>query len=285
MADVYKFPNKHRPVQPPAVRVATLDDGFIRIPNDLYEALILADLNKREQKVAHAIVRKTYGFNKQFDRISDSQLTELTGIHRTHVCTAKKALLDRQILKREGKAIGLNKVVSEWKSPECQNGYSVAVSATPSVAKSATGGVANLVHTKDTIQKTQDNPPLPPIGGEQSADADLPFIAENSATKKSSVQYQAFADAYNAILGGRLPRCETLSNQRKRAIKTLVGHLRHDRPAVEAFTAYLEDFRDHASGFYFGDNNRGWRANFDFMVRLETLIKAREGALMEGGCK
>lgn len=99
------------------------------------------------------------------------------------------------------------------------------------------------------------------------------------------MQYQAFADAYNAILGGRLPRCETLSNQRKRAIKTLVGHLRHDRPAVEAFTAYLEDFRDHASGFYFGDNNRGWRANFDFMVRLETLIKAREGALMEGGCK
>ncbi|MGN4988101.1 replication protein [Aeromonas hydrophila] len=277
MADVDKFPNKLRPVQPPAVRVATLDDGFIRIPNDLYEALILADLNKREQKVAHAIVRKTYGFNKQFDRISDSQLTELTGIHRTHVCTTKKALLDRQILKREGKAIGLNKVVSEWRSPECQNGYSVAVSATPSVA--------NLVHTKDTIQKTQDNPPLPPSGGEQSADADLPFIAENSATKKSSVQYQAFADAYNAILGGRLPRCETLSNQRKRAIKTLVGHLRPDRPAVEAFTAYLEDFRDHASGFYFGDNNRGWRANFDFMVRLETLIKAREGALMEGGCK
>ena len=148
MADVIKFPNKHGPVQPPAVRVAALDDGFIRIPNELYEALIRADLNKREQKVAHAIARKTYGFNKQFDRISDSQLAELTGIHRTHVCKAKKMLLDRHILKREGQAIGLNKVVSEWKSPECQNSYSVA----------------DLAHTKDIIQKTQDTPPCPPQG-------------------------------------------------------------------------------------------------------------------------
>ncbi|MGP3023712.1 replication protein RepO, partial [Serratia ureilytica] len=31
--------------------------------------------------------------------------------------------------------------------------------------------------------------------------------------------------------------------------------------------------------FYFGDNNRGWRAGFDYLLRSEVLVKTREGSL------
>lgn len=51
-----------------------IENGYIRLANELYEALIIADLTKNQAKVAHAICRKTYGFNKKTDRITDIQI-------------------------------------------------------------------------------------------------------------------------------------------------------------------------------------------------------------------
>lgn len=54
--------------------VADLDDGYARLSNMLLEAYSGADLTKRQFKVLLAILRKTYGWNKPMDRITDSQL-------------------------------------------------------------------------------------------------------------------------------------------------------------------------------------------------------------------
>lgn len=153
--------------------VADLDDGYTRIANDLLDAVLFADLTARQIKVAMAVIRKTYGFNKKVDRISDSQIAEATGIHRTHVCKARISLLERKILIREGTKIGVNKVISEWKTPENQNSYSVANSATKDVAKPATKSVANLVHTKDKIQKTNKPKDLTSENSCESSDESL----------------------------------------------------------------------------------------------------------------
>lgn len=58
--------------------VADLDDGYARLSNMLLEAYSGADLTKRQFKVLLAILRKTYGWNKPMDRITDSQLSEIT---------------------------------------------------------------------------------------------------------------------------------------------------------------------------------------------------------------
>lgn len=62
-----------RPSQRPVERrVAEVEDGYTRLANALYEELIGADLTKNQSKVAHAICRKTYGYGKKMDRISDT---------------------------------------------------------------------------------------------------------------------------------------------------------------------------------------------------------------------
>lgn len=97
------------------------------------------------------------------------------------------------------------------------------------------------------------------------------------APDKSKIKYQDVADAYNEILGDRLPKVQELNDKRKRQIKRLLGEL-HE-PTLDAVKAYLETFADTAKPFYFGDNNRGWRAGFDYLLRSEVLVKTREGSL------
>ena len=70
---------------------------------------------------------------------------------------------------------------------------------------------------------------------------------------------------------------EELNEKRKRQIKRLLGEL-HE-PTLDAVKAYFETFGDAAGPFYFGDNNRSWRAGFDYLLRSDLLVKTREGAL------
>lgn len=179
---VQLFPD-NRQGEPPVreVRVADCDNGYLRIANELYDAILITDLTARQVKVVMAIMRKTYGFNKKFDRISDSQIAEVTGIHRTHVCNAKLSLIDRKILIKEGSKIGVNKVFSEWKTQENQNGYSVAKPATNNVAKMATVDVADPVHTKDNI-KTKDNKILKYITSPAEKPASTPVAKKPKPT-------------------------------------------------------------------------------------------------------
>ena len=257
-------------------KVADCDNGYTRIANDLLEALLSADLTKHQYKVALAIVRKTYGFNKSFDRISDSQISGMTGIHRTHVCNAKNALIDRHILKHDGRAIGLNKVFSEWKSEADKDCYSVAKTATKYVAETATEGVQKQLHTKDTLKRQKKNPPTPQGETPTSVGHES---GENPAVKakKPSVDYQGVADAYNAALADKLPACKAINEKRKRSIRKLLAEL--SEPTVEKAASYFRAFAKQARPFHFGENDRGWRADFDFVVRTDTLLKTLEGAL------
>lgn len=151
--------------------MADLDDGYTRIANELYEALILADFNKNEQKVVHAITRCTYGFNKKVDRIADSQIAERTGLSRQAVSFAKNTLIRMQVLVREGGKIGPNKNLSEWDISEChRKSDTVRETMTKSVRETMTGVSEKPGHTKDIIQKTVKTRDLKPFSS-QLADA------------------------------------------------------------------------------------------------------------------
>ena len=75
--------------------VADLDDGYARLSNMLLEAYSGADLTKRQFKVLLAILRKTYGWNKPMDRITDSQLSEITKLPVKRCNEAKLELVRR----------------------------------------------------------------------------------------------------------------------------------------------------------------------------------------------
>lgn len=145
------FGNQRRQERP---NVADLDNGYTKLANELYEELIGANLTKNQAKVAHAICRKTYGFNKKTDRISDSQLAELTRLPRQKVNKAKNELIAMKVIVKVGMAIGPNKNLTEWDIPDChQNGVIVTKTVTKSVTKSVTALSPKQGHTKETITK------------------------------------------------------------------------------------------------------------------------------------
>lgn len=135
-------------------RVAELEDGYTRLANALYDELIGADLTKNQSKVAHAICRKTYGFGKKLDRISDSQLAQLTRLPRQKVNKAKNELIAMKVIIREGGQIGPNKNITEWEIEGCHySGDNVTTLVTKNVTKTVTALSPKQGHTKETITK------------------------------------------------------------------------------------------------------------------------------------
>ncbi|MGS3073942.1 replication protein, partial [Escherichia coli] len=86
--------------------------------NMLLEAYSGADLTKRQFKVLLAILRKTYGWNKPMDRITDSQLSEITKLPVKRCNEAKLELVRMNIIKQQGGMFGPNKNISEWCIPQ-----------------------------------------------------------------------------------------------------------------------------------------------------------------------
>lgn len=144
-----------RPIPRPVERrVAELEDGYTRLANALYDELIGADLTKNQSKVAHAICRKTYGFGKKLDRISDSQLAQLTRLPRQKVNKAKNELIAMKVILREGSQIGPNKNITEWEIEGCHySGDNVTALMTKNVTKTVTSLSPKQSHTKETITK------------------------------------------------------------------------------------------------------------------------------------
>lgn len=144
-----------------------VEDGYVRISTELYEAILKFPFSKRELLVVLAVIRKTYGWNKKIDWISLAQLSELTGIDRSHVAKTINHLCDIKVLLKQPhpnkQAIGIQKNYSTWKVLPKQPMWpkrpsSVANSATKcgqnghsSVAKTAT---TIDTTTKDNKQKT-----------------------------------------------------------------------------------------------------------------------------------
>ncbi|MFG1172139.1 replication protein [Erwiniaceae bacterium CAU 1747] len=332
-------------------RVADTDDGFMRVANELTDSILLADLTVRQMKIMLAVMRKTYGYNKPLDRITNTQIAAMTGIHHTHICSAKRQLIERGFLISNGSKIGINKYISMWDMKKVsQVSETLADTANKALAESANTHLPKQLNTKDTIQKTiNTDPPKAPKGefSEEvisqakqvldyyneltgttcrSAEAfavlltprsaraaytvdDLKlvvrwvvlswkrrngtiakpanicrvnrfdgYLADAAAWDASYVDIDcaAVVEAYNEIAGDRLPLAE-LDEGRATAIRDLVTHLTHKN--IDALRAYFRAFVTEARPHYFGENPSGWRANFDFLMKPETLRKVRERAL------
>ncbi|ECA1048320.1 replication protein [Salmonella enterica subsp. enterica serovar Typhimurium] len=152
----------YRPLEPVVERnVADLDDGYARLSNMLLEAYSGADLTKRHFKVLLAILRKTYGWNKPMDRITDSQLSEITKLPVKRCNEAKLELVRMNIIKQQGGMFGPNKNISEWRIPQ-NEGTSLKTGDKTSL-KTGDKTSLNLREcypskqgdTKDTIQKKE----------------------------------------------------------------------------------------------------------------------------------
>ncbi len=95
---------------------ADIENGFTRIANELTEALMqnAAKLCGREFQIVHAVIHKTFRFHKKSDWISNSQISEMTGIAQSKISELKKSLIAKNVLVLVGREMSVNTTVSEW---------------------------------------------------------------------------------------------------------------------------------------------------------------------------
>jgi len=136
------------------------EDGYTQIPNELLEQLAKIKLNSCEGRTIFALIRKTYGWHKETDRISISQFEKLTGLNRSSQCRALKSLVDRNVFIKDMTnyitAYGIQKDYTKWKG-SLSVGTSVS-RETRVVSEVGPKLVSKEVHTKEskeTIQKKE----------------------------------------------------------------------------------------------------------------------------------
>lgn len=93
---------------------------------------------------------------------------------------------------------------------------------------------------------------------------------EDTKPAHAHVPYQEIMDLYNATCVS-YPRCKTMSEARKKAIRARFN---------AGYT--LDDFRvlftkSEASSFLKGKNNRNWSATFDWMIKDANMSKVLDG--------
>ena len=137
-----------------------LENGHFRIANEIAEALAQINLSSYQSRLLWAVLRKTYGFNKKDDWISNSQLVESTGLRKQHISRAKRELFDRNILvTNRGNKIAFNKLHKSWKElPKGVTSHKVTNRGSGVTNR----GEHKRQYTKDNIQKTGGREVIPP---------------------------------------------------------------------------------------------------------------------------
>lgn len=121
-AEIYKFPAQQGKQES---RMAELENGYLRLANQIQDALCIVELSGREFRVLNAIIRLTYGWSKKSDRIANSLIADKTTLKVKHVSEAVLSLAYRNIiiLRRIGQTryIGINTHLDKWAyaKPNC----------------------------------------------------------------------------------------------------------------------------------------------------------------------
>lgn len=75
-----------------------LENGHIRIANELWEALVGIRIPGEARQVFDFIIRKTLGWGKKTDQIPLSQFCSATGLRKSAIIKARKKLLDMGLI-------------------------------------------------------------------------------------------------------------------------------------------------------------------------------------------
>jgi phage replication O-like protein O len=95
-----------------------LENGYTRIANEIMDALARFRLPGEQRQCLDFILRKTYGYNKKEDCISNSQFCTATGMDKGNVSRALRGLVDKKmVVKKDNGKIPtycFNKDFRQW---------------------------------------------------------------------------------------------------------------------------------------------------------------------------
>ncbi len=235
-----------------------LKNGYVRIANEIIEALCRVNLYPYESRVLWFILRKTYGWQKKMDWIALSQFSKNLGLDRRHVHRTLKGLLAKNMLVANSDdtnhvSYGFQKDYSKWRvSPRKMTVTRRDDSVSP---KEVIGLSPKEVPTKDSITKDTITKDI------KSLCKDVP----DGTSVISYEQYKSEVFNYWVKVMGKEPKRTILDSKREARIKERweegapVGDV---RLAIDGCKM---------SAFHMGDNTGGKLYN-----DLELILRDRK---------
>ncbi|WP_186140082.1 replication protein [Burkholderia gladioli] len=108
----------------PEHRGAQLEDGYMRVANELQRAITWARLTSNQRCVLDVVMLQTYGWNKSVDDISRGQFAEDTGIDPSDVRVVLNQLVEMNIIVRGAgrfaRSYSVNKRHATWAIPDAR---------------------------------------------------------------------------------------------------------------------------------------------------------------------
>lgn len=95
-----------------------VENGHVKIANDLYESVMAAPFTLREMRVVMAVIRLTYGWNRKQARVTGGLLTKLTGLPDSIASKVLSSLIAKNVVVRHGGSrspISINKHADQWR--------------------------------------------------------------------------------------------------------------------------------------------------------------------------
>lgn len=91
------------------------------------------------------------------------------------------------------------------------------------------------------------------------------------------IPFQQIADVYNEVCGSHLPQCLKLTDKRKAAIRKVWNLDVQGEKVFQDLAAWGDYFRECLKNpHWIGRNDRGWRADIEFLCRESTVLKLLE---------
>lgn len=91
------------------------ENGYTPIANEILEALARVKMSGTEWQYLICLFRKTYGYQKKEDWITNSQIVQLSGLKKERVSEAKRRLIQRNIVTENRNKISFQKNSELWK--------------------------------------------------------------------------------------------------------------------------------------------------------------------------
>lgn len=139
------------------------EDGNRQIANDVFAALMTAELSGSEFRIVMAVINKTWGYGKESDCISTSQFKEMTGLAERTIKESIKILKEKRVLfyapsntrVRCGSPINeflFNKHHDTWKTQGCKKVHGCTKTSNKG-AENCNLRVRRSSPTKETLTK------------------------------------------------------------------------------------------------------------------------------------
>ena len=259
-----------------------------QVPNAFVDEAMF-NLSGNAVKCYLFIMRKTLGWQREWDYIPTTQFHLITGIKKPH--TVYDAIKELEmcgllrVVKERGKVSGyaINLELSEVNIPvpemgSAENGHTVV----PKIGSAFEETSAENGHTsKDSIKYNNKNTIL----SSSSDDNSQVIKPKTIRSTKPKAPVTDIYDAYNEVLGEKLPKALILTDARKRDIAARWNELLNTEHKGKLRYSDIEDglhwwkrlfAKVTLNPHWVGENDRGWRADLDWIINKKNFIKVLE---------